>query len=439
MEHLDNDMDDLFQKAGELYPLKISGSDWETVAAKLQDQNFEDLNAVTGLSANGTGKKRRWRLLLLLIPLGLAGLVFTTGKLNRHPGSSETNTSKINPAGRAEEIKSNPAVNEEQTNSAPVKPSTENKTIKEDKKLNSERPGQPAYAKSKTGDVKNLDRTRNPVAFDNREKPGKNPSDTNYSSNTDNLSNTESANETTAGIVAAPFISSNETAPAKRDSATNSESAAPEKSKPVAQENSLKKKTSGTDSKSFKGFYAGLLIGPDWSTVKFQSVNQLGFSLGAIVGYRFNKHLAVETGLLWDKKYYHTKGEYFKNPQIYIPANINIDGNCNMLEIPVNIRYDFASEKNHSFFAKAGLSSYVAMKDNYSWVSPNNYPVYKSYNAPSNIFSILHLSAGYERAISSKINVQVEPYVKIPLRGVGTGSMPISSVGIYFGITHSFR
>ena len=256
MEHLDNDMDDLFQKAGELYPLKISGSDWETVAAKLQDQNFEDLNAVTGLSANGTGNKRRWRLLLLLIPLGLAGLVFFTGKLNRHPGSSETNTSKINPAGRAEEIKSNPAVNEEQTNSAPVKPSTENKTIKEDKKLNSERPGQPAYAKSKTGDVKNLDRTRNPVAFDNREKPGKNPSDTNYSSNTDNLSNTESANETTAGIVAAPFISSNETAPAKRDSATNSESAAPEKSKPVAQENSLKKKTSGTDSKSFKGFYA---------------------------------------------------------------------------------------------------------------------------------------------------------------------------------------
>ena len=170
MEHLDNDMDDLFQKAGELYPLKISGSDWETVAAKLQDQNFEDLNAVTGLSANGTGNKRRWRLLLLLIPLGLAGLVFTTGKLNRHPGSSETNTSKINPAGRAEEIKSNPAVNEEQTNSAPVKPSTENKTIKEDKKLNSERPGQPAYAKSKTGDVKNLDRTRNPVAFDNRDQ-----------------------------------------------------------------------------------------------------------------------------------------------------------------------------------------------------------------------------------------------------------------------------
>jgi hypothetical protein len=175
------------------------------------------------------------------------------------------------------------------------------------------------------------------------------------------------------------------------------------------------------------------------STVKFQSVNQLGFSLGAIVGYRFNKHLAVETGLLWDKKYYHTKGEYFKNPNIPIAANANIDGNCNMLEIPVNIRYDFAAEKNHSFFAKAGLSSYLMMKDNYSWRSPNNYPVYKSYNAPSNVFSILQLSAGYERAISSKINVQVEPYMKIPLQGVGTGNMPISSVGIYFGITHSFR
>jgi len=38
MEHLENDMDDLFQKAGELYPLKTTGSDWDAVAGKLQNE-----------------------------------------------------------------------------------------------------------------------------------------------------------------------------------------------------------------------------------------------------------------------------------------------------------------------------------------------------------------------------------------------------------------
>jgi hypothetical protein len=49
------------------------------------------------------------------------------------------------------------------------------------------------------------------------------------------------------------------------------------------------------------------------------------------------------------------------------------------------------------------------------------------------------LSGGYERAIGEKTKIRIEPYVNIPLQGVGTGSLPISSVGFYLGISHSFR
>ena len=45
MEHLENDMDHLFQKAGELYPLKTSGSDWDAVAGKLNEEGFGDPSA----------------------------------------------------------------------------------------------------------------------------------------------------------------------------------------------------------------------------------------------------------------------------------------------------------------------------------------------------------------------------------------------------------
>src|SRR5277367_642065 len=76
MEHLENDMDHLFQKAGELYPLKTSGSDWDAMAGKLNEEGFGDPAVVPGINTGATRNKRRWLLLLLLIPIGLGSIVY---------------------------------------------------------------------------------------------------------------------------------------------------------------------------------------------------------------------------------------------------------------------------------------------------------------------------------------------------------------------------
>jgi hypothetical protein len=115
-----------------------------------------------------------------------------------------------------------------------------------------------------------------------------------------------------------------------------------------------------------------------------------------------------------------------------------------MFEVPVTLRYDFSLSKNNRFFAKAGLSSYMMRKQNYSYTGESNGMQYTwtaqpNYTAMNYLFSTIHLSGGYEFSISGKTKVQIEPYMKIPLQGIGVGKMLISSAGIYFGITHSFR
>ena len=50
------------------------------------------------------------------------------------------------------------------------------------------------------------------------------------------------------------------------------------------------------------------------------------------------------------------------------------------------------------------------------------------YNSTNNILSILQISGGYEHQLGEKTNIWIEPYVKIPLRGIGIGNMPISSM-----------
>ncbi len=198
------------------------------------------------------------------------------------------------------------------------------------------------------------------------------------------------------------------------------------------------------NSKSNKGFYIGLLAGPDLSTVKFQSVKQLGFSIGTNVGYRLGKRISVETGLLWDKKYYYSSGEYFKTDKLPVqppPAIKSLQGYCNMYEIPINFRYDFTVAKNNIFFGKIGFSSYFMKKEDYTYTKPNGYYTgpYSYYNTSNNFLAVLQLSGGYEHSIGTNTSFWIEPYLKIPLQGVGLGSMPISSAGFYVGISYSFR
>ncbi|PUZ29668.1 hypothetical protein DCC81_09585 [Chitinophaga parva] len=202
----------------------------------------------------------------------------------------------------------------------------------------------------------------------------------------------------------------------------------------------------GTGSKVPTGFYAGIVVAPDFSTVKMQQARSLGYSFGAVVGYRISQHWAVETGAAWERKNYYSKGQYFdksklKNPDINI---LTVDGYCQMVDVPVNVRYYFNITQKHSWYANAGLSSYFMSREWYKYDIENNGAYYDravGYNtATQNWFSVLNLGLGYEHKVGGIGNVRIEPYVKVPLAGgIGIGSLPVTSVGINIGITRNIR
>ena len=460
MEHLENDMDDLFQKAGELYPLKTTGSDWDAVAGKLQNESSGEVHDLTGSAAVPT-RRKTWLFLLLLIPLGLGVYYFSGNQNPEHQNSVLTKPldgsagqNKINrvipdnqlvPAGPTDNSKrdNNKATASDNIQGEPGKKnnsanssmngnsSTKNrkliyvavggKRLTENNMLNSENQISSADDKSKS-DLNSI----------NAGQGSKDPKTVDANNTIDNSSYSGKSGPKTAVAVIPPAMAAQNEKTSVRNNTDKTES-----SKRASADSSQAKKKTNTALKQSKGFYVGLFAGPDVSTVKFQSVNNLGFSLGAIIGYRFSNRLSIETGLTWDKKYYYSNGEYYKG--VTLPANTTLDGNCSMFEIPVDIRLDFATKKNHGFFAKTGLSSYLMTSENYTFNYPNYSRPWKNDTLKNNIFSILQVSGGYERVINDKTKIRVEPYVKIPLQGVGKGDMPIASFGIYIGITHSFR
>jgi hypothetical protein len=454
MEHVNNDMDDLFRKAGEQYPLKSTESDWEGVLGKLKSETLADQQSVSIINANGKTKRRRWALLLLLIPISVGSVILYNSEIKKHPGTS-IKTSEMPALVNKRTERQLQKESNQKTNpiSQPVTPNPLSRNPSDLVKGPSS-PGQSRAVQSqKNGRSSKRESSSHQVIaqrIPGAKKNGVNPATGSLTTSNGSQDVLASAQETKTGLLpasgaVASTISSSassqktaagvETNPAIKASATDS----------VAGVTAAKRET--VKQKSVKGFYVGLLFGPDWTSVKFQSVHQTGYSFGVLAGYRFSKHVAVESGFLLDRKFYYSTGEYFNTSKtgipVYEPVN-SVTGNCFMYEIPINFRYDFSLGKNHSFFANAGLSSYFMKKETYSinfQGRPNawNYPDTSYYNSTNNLFSILQLSAGYERAIGPRTNIRVEPYIKIPLQGIGIGSMPIASAGIYFGITYSLK
>jgi hypothetical protein len=53
-------------------------------------------------------------------------------------------------------------------------------------------------------------------------------------------------------------------------------------------------------------------------------------------------------------------------------------------------------------------------------------------------FSIANISLAYEQQVG-RGRLRIEPYIKQPLRGVGVGSLPLSSAGVLAGVMYPIR
>ena len=211
---------------------------------------------------------------------------------------------------------------------------------------------------------------------------------------------------------------------------------------PVVAKDSSKVKPKASSKQKSSFLYAGLLAAPDLSTVKFQSTKGVGTTYSLLLGYQFNKRWAIESGVSLDRKRYYTDGEYFDTKGVHLYNGEilnNVDGTCYMWEIPVNVRYNFSQTEKSKWFATAGLSTYFMTREKYkynytinNWSADSNWDLKK----PSQYwFSIINLSAGYEHRLGGIGNLRIEPYLRIPLAGVGTGKLNILSTGINIGIT----
>lgn len=196
---------------------------------------------------------------------------------------------------------------------------------------------------------------------------------------------------------------------------------------------------SGGAAMAFKPTLAlSFVASPDVNSVKGFS-QKVGTNAGLLLTVGVTRKWSITTGAIYaDKPYlanfanYTSAYKFSSNPE-------SVSASCTVLDIPINVGYQVYNKGVNKFSLGTGLSSYFMLRENYTFNYAGGYPggpaTYNIRNKNQHIMGILNLNATYQREISSKFGVAVQPYYKIPLTGIGYGQVNLKSAGVAVGVT----
>jgi hypothetical protein len=209
------------------------------------------------------------------------------------------------------------------------------------------------------------------------------------------------------------------------------------------QQNSISKESK---KKPANQFFISATAGPDASMAGTSSPGKMKLIAGAGVGFTIHDKVTLRSGFYTARKIYtataedyHASSEFYQ----YYPNFQKAEADCKVYEIPLSASYNFSRKNGHNLFASAGLSTYLMKRETYNFyykytaTGPTVNRSYTLRNANNHILSVIDLSAGYQKKIGKNFSIMAEPYLKIPLTGIGFGNVKLNSGGILFTATYN--
>lgn len=188
-----------------------------------------------------------------------------------------------------------------------------------------------------------------------------------------------------------------------------------------------------------------LSAGPEFNSSSALLGGKTGFNAGLSFSMGVAKRLKLQAGLLYSAKDYITDGfsYHFKNPK-FKDMIAEVDASCAVLEIPLLASYTVMEDRSRSIDVNAGVSSYMMLKEaytfNYNPQSGIPDRLVNKKDANQHYFSVLNLSATYFIKLKTEqFKIGLEPYVKVPLGGVGEGKVNLKSSGVAVKLQYDLR
>ncbi len=191
--------------------------------------------------------------------------------------------------------------------------------------------------------------------------------------------------------------------------------------------------------KSKKRFSFGLTAGSEFSFLRGEGEGKAGYFVGFELGYQINNHFELMTGVGVSKKRYAGAGENYNVKSGFWTDEIvpmEFRGSGTVIEIPLSVNYYFNDVNENGWFTNLGVTTYLMSNEWYDFIydpTITRTDLKTSWNDKmenKHLLGVAQVSFGYQRTIGKHTSLQISPYAKIPLTGIGTGSVNLFSTGI---------
>ncbi|CAN5808631.1 hypothetical protein BH11BAC4_BH11BAC4_16920 [soil metagenome] len=195
-------------------------------------------------------------------------------------------------------------------------------------------------------------------------------------------------------------------------------------------------------------FYFGMFATLDGSKVKSMPFDKIGFGAGFMFGYNITKKFSAEASLAFQRKKYDSYGKDFSLNKVgsTMPSGMvikSLQSNASVTEVNLKARYKILQQKRSSVYIAAGLSEYIITNESNTYnvsLNGNSETMRGKYEKNiSKLPAVASFSAVYQHSLIKKISIRIEPYLKVPIQGIGIGNVPVTSAGIQIGITRSLH
>ncbi len=202
--------------------------------------------------------------------------------------------------------------------------------------------------------------------------------------------------------------------------------------------------SNGIGGQNTSRFSLGFVLSPDISTAgSISNFSDVGYKMGVTFEYKLSPRISITGGFLQSDVRYIASGDDYRPPESNWPNGVlpnETFAQCIILDIPVNLKYEFMQFTRSRFFASAGLSSYIMLNEDYQFYY-NSYETgqrdsWSNKTGTGHWLSNAGFSIGYELDIHQNWSLRAEPFLKVPLSEVGWANVNLYSMGSFFSINY---
>ena len=189
-------------------------------------------------------------------------------------------------------------------------------------------------------------------------------------------------------------------------------------------------------------FSLGAFASLDYNSLSLSSDKvEQGYRVGLRTDYNFASRFSVGIGAAFSRKTYTAQGFRYNAKPGFWPdgiAPIEVSAICNVIEIPLELRFYAKGHNQDGFFAGAGINSYHIALEKYDFryaeIFDNTINNWEERGTNTNLLSVATFTIGYQKTVNNNLAIQIAPYLHLPFTGIGQGNVNLQSAGLNIAV-----